>query len=169
MLLEEATHLGPVVGLGDPRDDQKPPYGVARGYFDNKAWPEAVASLASNSSAIVLCLSDTNSLLWEIDYLAKANHLNKTLFLSHPKYMGSDDNTRLMVQLSDHLGFDEEIRERLRTPDPRLSQETSSASVVGLFLGKSGQYQVIRSSTFSRFAYLLTLRTFFREELEKRA
>ncbi len=79
--------VGPVVGLGNPRD-RRPPYGAARGYFDDKDWQGAVNDLANNSAAVVICLDDTDGIWWEIEHLVTRGHLGKTLFLVHPKFAG---------------------------------------------------------------------------------
>ena len=51
VLLEEGTQYGPVVALGNPRD-RFPPYGAARGYFDNKDWQQAVTNLARDANSL---------------------------------------------------------------------------------------------------------------------
>jgi len=43
--------FGPVVALGNPHD-RFPPYGAARGYFDNKDWQQAVTNLARDANSL---------------------------------------------------------------------------------------------------------------------
>ena len=80
MLLEEATPLGPVVALGNP-SDAYPPYGAARGYFDNKDWQQAVTDLANSAAAIIICVDNTPNIWWEVEHILTNQHLNKTLIL----------------------------------------------------------------------------------------
>src|SRR5262245_3952035 len=154
LLLDEATPIGPVVGLGNP-DDKRPPYGAARGYFDHKTWQEAVADLANNAVMIVICIDDTDGIWWEVEHLMGRRHLNKTLFVLHPRYAGASENAAILQR----------IAERGSLALGTAAGETASQSTIGFFQDRSGGTCVVRSSTFSRFAYLLTLRAFIRERL----
>jgi hypothetical protein len=154
LLLDEATPIGPVVGLGNP-DDKRPPYGAARGYFDHKTWQEAVADLANNAILIVICIDDSAGIWWEVEHLVGRRHLHKTLFVLHPRYVGASENAAILQR----------IAERGSLALGPLGGEGESQSTIGFFQDRSGGTCVIRSSTFSRFAYLLTLRAFIRERL----
>lgn len=99
------------------------------------------------------------------NWYLKEHGLKKTLFLAPPKYFGAEANTRLMALFGEILELDKETIERLRTPTSKPGKEVVSPSVLGILYTKDGLLQEIRSSTFSRFAYLLTLRMFLREEL----
>jgi hypothetical protein len=57
MLLEEGINYGPVVALGNPQDSL-PPYGAARGYFDDRTWHDGVAALAQTIQFDQSCLTD---------------------------------------------------------------------------------------------------------------
>jgi hypothetical protein len=152
LLLEEATPIGPVVGLGNP-DDKRPPYGAARGYFDHMTWQEAVADLANNAILIVICIDDSAGIWWEVEHLVGRRHLHKTLFVLHPRYAGASENAAILQRIAEQGSL------ALGTPGE------DGASTIGFFQDRSGGTCVIRSSTFSRFAYLLTLRAFVRERL----
>jgi hypothetical protein len=154
LLLEEATPIGPVVGLGNP-DDKRPPYGAARGYFDHMTWQEAVADLANNAILIVICFDDSAGIWWEVEHLVGRRHLQKTLFVLHPRYASVSENAAILQRLAERGSL------ALGTP----GDEESSQSTIGFFQDRSGGTCVIRSSTFSRFAYLLTFRAFVRERL----
>jgi hypothetical protein len=154
LLLEEATPIGPVVGLGNP-DDKRPPYGAARGYFDHKTWQEAVADLANNAILIVICVDDSDGIWWEVEHLVGRRHLHKTLFLLHPRYARASDNAAILRR----------IAERGSLALGTAAGDGASQSTIGFFQDRSGGTCVVRSSTFSRFAYLLTLRAFIRERL----
>jgi hypothetical protein len=152
LLLEEATPIGPVVGLGNP-DDKRPPYGAARGYFDHKTWQEAVTDLANNAILIVICIDDSAGIWWEVEHLVGRRHLHKTLFVLHPRYAGASENAAILQRIGERGSL------ALSTPGP----EGAPQSTIGFFQDRSGGTCVIRSATFSRFAYLLTLRAFIRE------
>lgn len=162
MLIEEGTPFGPVVALGNPRD-RRPPYGAARGYFDDKDWQGAVTDLANNSAVVVICLDDTDGIWWEIEHLVTRGHLGKTLFLVHPKFARSEANREFLTRISTALGGGGAL-EPLLQPSPAGSRG-KPANVVGFFLDND-RLQVVRSSTFSRLAYLLTLRMFLRGRLD---
>ena len=163
LLLEEATPYGPVVGLGNP-DDRRPPYGAARGYFNGKTWQDAVADLARNSEAIVICLDDTDGIWWEVEHLAANQHLSKTLFLMHPGHLRRDANAALLAKTSSMLRLDPQISKQLLAATGATSTR-SPGTVIGYYLDPTAGMRIVTSSTFSRFAYLLIIRLFLREKL----
>jgi hypothetical protein len=162
MLLGEATPYGPVVGLGKP-GDSAPPYGAARGYFDNRSWQGAVTDLASDAAAVVICLDDTDGILWEIEHLVASKHLEKTLFLVHPKYAGAEANRKIIERVAAFLPFDAGQQERLFEAPPLRGKRPET--IIGFYVNEAGGLQVIRSATHADLAYLLTLRLFLREKL----
>ena len=159
MLLEEVTRYGPVVALGNPKD-QFPPYGAARGYFENKDWQQAVAELCSTARAIIICLNDTPNIWWEVEHIVANRYLDKTLVLIHPQHRQA---TELRAILSTKLGL--ETVSQLFHRDSGTQNGSKAEDVLGLFLGSSQTIQAAKSSTFSRFAFLLTLRWFLRSKL----
>jgi hypothetical protein len=163
LLLEEGTPYGPVVGLGNPHD-KHPPYGAARGYFDDKDWQDAVTDLSRNSLVVLICLDDTPSLLWEIEHLVTNGHVAKTLFLVHPKFAKADSNQPLLLQMFMKYG-DHRLLGALMKRAPSQARKGQSETVLGFFVGKDDVLHVVRSSTFSQLSYLLTLRLFLHEKL----
>ena len=161
LLLDEATPYGPVVGLGSPTD-KRPPYGAARGYFAPETWQDAVSQLAASSAFIVICIDDTAGVWWEIEQLA-GRHFAKTLFLIHPRYASASENAHILNRISQSL------RERLNGDALQacadVREDSSATAVIGFFGDRDGKLSVLRSSTFSRFAYLMTLRSFMRREI----
>lgn len=155
ILLEEATPVGPVVALGSPQD-ALPPYGIARGYFDHGSWQQAVRDLARDSRAIVLCLDDTEGVWWELAHLREAGYFAKTLFLLHPSAADPEEHLRISARLLKELRApgapDLAVGDALET---RLTSE-----VVGFYCSSGGVLTVATSSTFSRLAYLLLVRSF---------
>lgn len=154
LLLEEATPYGPVVAIGNP-SDQNPPYGAARGYFDDKTWQEAVSDLARNARFIVICLDETPGIRWEVEHLLRNRHAAKTLFLLHPRFADTKANAACLA------GFDGLLGGALSAATDR-SRESPGTSILGFFYADDGSIRTIRSSTFSRFAYLLAARAFMR-------
>src|SRR5262249_31181598 len=98
MLLEEGSPYGPVGAIGNP-NDKLPPYGAARGYFNNKTWQQAVAGLAQDSAAIVICVDVTEGVWWEIEHVVANDLLTKVLFVVHPRHAGEAANTELAAKL----------------------------------------------------------------------
>jgi hypothetical protein len=155
LLLEEGTSLGPVVALGNPTD-AIPPYGAARGYFQHGDWQKMVSDLMERSAVIVICVDDTESLWWEIKFIVEHQYLNKTLFLLHPKYdsdNGAPDAVRNFEQV---LGLP--ITDQL---------SATGRKFIGLWQGKTADFQVGLASYFSRAHYLLMLRWFLRSKMEE--
>jgi hypothetical protein len=163
LLLDEGTSYGPVVALGNPRD-KRPPYGAARAYFDLQSWQHAVADLARNAAAVAVCIDDTEGIWWEIEHLTGGRHLDKTLFLLHPKHAPVEDNAKITARLARALRLDESAAAQLQ-PRPTKPGGRRMAGALAFYFDSRGDLRVIHSSTFSRFAYLLAIRQFLRGKL----
>lgn len=151
VVLDEGTLVGPVVALGNPRD-RIPPYGVARGYFDNRTWQQGVHKLATDARAIVIVLDDTPGVRIEIDMILEAGYESKTLFILHPKNFKTrspalaDSLTRIEAA----LGLP---NESLRAPKVLAAYRRPHSVDV----------DIVHSSTFSWSSYHLLVRRFFRQ------
>ena len=161
VVLEEGSPLGPVVAIGDPRDEF-PPYGAARGYFDDKTWHDAVAELTSNAQFIVVCLGDTDGLRWELDHIAGNHYIERCLFLVPPEYSGPQDNQRIVTAALNRLG---------RCPDPTGTWLSTADSpndrkpILGFFYQKDG-LAIGRSEKFCTISFALMIRWFQRSRPE---
>jgi hypothetical protein len=158
MLLAEATPYGPLVALGNPTD-ALPPYGAARGYFDDKTWQEAVEDLVRTSSLVILCVDATDGIWWEVEHLALTSQFGKTLILIHPSHRAAAANRSLMEKFIATLGTRKGWVEAL------AKSGAKEQSVFAFFLEQDGELKILRSSTFSQFAYLLAIRMFIRAKL----
>ena len=158
LVLEEGTDYGPVVALGNPKDPM-PPYGAARGYFHDEDWQSAVARLAEASSAIIICLDDTEGVWWEVDHIAANNMLQeKTLFLIHPRYSAITENQNILHKVAQRLALSDDFAQA------RSPQE----SVIGFFIDGNHSLKVAYSNTFSRVAFLMIMRWFVRTRFTAR-
>ena len=157
LLLEEGTSLGPVVALGNPTD-AIPPYGAARAYLQNSDWQKMIADLMEQAIVIVICVDDTESLWWEIEFVVEHQYLNKTLFLLHPKYDSDKDVPDVVRNFEKILGF-------------AVTGELSATGrkFIGLWPDRAAHFQVGLASYFSRAHYLLMLRWFLRSKMEESA
>jgi hypothetical protein len=158
VLLDEGTARGPVVALGSPRD-KLPPYGVSRGYFENKDWKQAVEDLARMSQIIVICLDDTEGVWWEIDHIDQQRHERKTLFLFHPHARDRTEHATVVAKLRENLQSGQGEMGRLRD---QLCDALADGGIIGFFIADDGTLQLARSQWFSAYSYLLTLRWFLR-------
>ena len=161
LLLEEGTARGPVVALGNPHD-RFPPYGISRGYFDNKTWQQAVEDLARNAQAIVICLDDTEGIWWEVEHIGRNLHHGKTLFLFPPGAVSQDMHSLIAGKLIEKLSEGEEA---LRQLGMRLTASIGSGHVLGFYLDPSDTLRMGTTSTYSRDTYMLMLRWFLREQM----
>ena len=165
LLLEEVTPYGPHVALGNPQDPF-PPYGAARGYFENKDWRQAVADLVRRCRLILLCVDPTDGVWWEVRHIAEQGLIGKTLFLVHPKHRSEPHNSRLMARLAHTLGIGNTLIEALSArPPPKPKAKNAAPSILGFFVTEENRIQLIYSSTFTRLAYLLAVRLFIRSRL----
>ena len=154
VLLEEATAYGPVVAVGEP-GEPVPPYGAARGYFADGDWQKAIAQLADASRCIVICLDQTEGLIWELDHILNSGHGGKTLFIMNPGARDLEKNKALLA----------EIFARIRnTTLQRLL--TTDEPVLGFFFDEGQYAKVGVSRDFSEASYLLMVRWFLRTAMD---
>jgi hypothetical protein len=156
IILDDGTAHGPVVALGNPRDEMAP-YGAARGYYNNSTWQEAVADLAKSAARIIVCIDHTDSIWWDVDHIFQHNYIGKTLFLFHPKFFDPNTNVQMVGSLLERMS---RIHAR-RDLDADHSSE--STRVLGAFVDSSDTVRWGVSSTFSHAAYFVMLRWFLRE------
>jgi hypothetical protein len=87
------------VAIGQP-GEPVPPYGASRGYFADGDWKGIVAKLADDSRCIVICLDQTEGVLWELDHILAHGHGPKTLFLMNPGTREVEKNKALVQALT---------------------------------------------------------------------
>lgn len=94
-VLEAALNIGPVVAIGHP-EDVVPPIGAVRRYVEGDAWQNVVVSLMDQAALIVVGVSDSEGVVWEIEQLCNRGYLGKSVFIIPPRHRW---NRRLVYQL----------------------------------------------------------------------
>jgi hypothetical protein len=163
LLLQEGSTYGPVVAIGNP-GDKFPPYGAARGYFDDKTWRVAVADLAGNALAIVICLDRTEGVWWEVEHIARLGYLSKTLFLIHPKDSSEPENRALASDITNLLRPDTGTPAASPEHEIEAAGDARNDALLGFFFDEQGVMHAGRSTTFSRLAFLIQVRWFLRSK-----
>jgi hypothetical protein len=110
----------------------------------------------------VICIDDTAGVWWEVERLACC-YLDKSLFLIHPRYAGMAENAQIITKTAQYFR-DGEDATLLRSAE-QMESGSERARVIGFFRDPGGRLSFTRSSTFSRFAYLLALPVFMRTTL----
>jgi hypothetical protein len=154
LLLEEGSSVGPVVALGSPADPV-PPYGAARGYFQDSDWQKMMAGLMADAIAVVICVDNTESLWWEIEYVSTNGYIDKTLLLLHPKYDPKSRTPDIRKKIIDAL-------KPASISDPGA---LADSKMIGVWIDGKSRVHVGLASTFSRVHYLLILRWFLRSKV----
>ena len=86
----ELEPYGPVVAVGRPGRSLAS-LGAAREYLPDERWREEVAQRMTGARAIVIVIGETPGLQWELDHVATAQYLKKTIFVIPPI---ADENVR---------------------------------------------------------------------------
>jgi hypothetical protein len=94
-VLQNCLSFGPLVGLGCP-DDFRPPVGASRKYLREGGWQDEILALMDEASFVVVGVSESEGVLWEIDQLIERGHLGKSLFVLPPEECG---NLQLVIHL----------------------------------------------------------------------
>jgi hypothetical protein len=84
IVLDAASPIGPVVALGMPTEGVAP-LGAARLYAADSEWQDTVRRLVQQSRAIIICVEDSQGVMWELKYLLADTHSTKTLCIFNPK------------------------------------------------------------------------------------
>jgi hypothetical protein len=160
LLLQEGTPYGPVVAIGRPGDEW-PAYCVARGRCDNENWRCEVLKLAKESMAIILCVDDTAGIWWEVEHVA-ARYPEKSLILVHPNHRVGNKNEQIVDKLMRFLDQSfSGIKSLTCAADRRNGVQ---GAILGFYEERGGALNVALSSTFSRIAFLIVVRSFFRSK-----
>jgi hypothetical protein len=97
MIVLNLTYVGPVVAVADPSRGESP-VGAARWRVRDEEWQQFVESKIREAALIVVGVSDTDGLRWEIDALRRTpGALAKTIFVCPP---GITRNQALMSDLA---------------------------------------------------------------------
>jgi hypothetical protein len=139
-----------VVALGNP-NDPVPPYGAARGYFAHGNWRDGVTSLAASAQAIVICLEDSEGVWWEAEHLLSGPHVEKTLFLLHPRFAPPPTNREFIERLLARVPAIVTRRDVFLHAGSARRSKAAATSVVGFFTDTDGALHIGMSSSCSRF------------------
>jgi len=152
MLVEEFAIYGPTVALGRP-GQEVPPFGVWRDYLHDATdavWQAEVARLAQAARAVVMVADDGRGVAWELEHLAAANLLHKTLFVAPPDCAEQAANARLWQSVEAATGL------------AAASAAASGPAVLAMFRAADGSLQLATSERFVASDYLAVLRWFIR-------
>ncbi|MEQ1909624.1 MAG: hypothetical protein ABMA15_12425 [Vicinamibacterales bacterium] len=94
-VLQTCLSLGPVIAIGRP-DDAAPPVGVPRLYVPTVEWRNVVTRLMDEASLVVVGVSESAGVIWEVEQLTKRQHLGKAVFVVPPEHAR---NRRLLDDL----------------------------------------------------------------------
>ena len=151
-MVDEGSERGPVVAVGDS-GEPPPIYGASRGYFQHHTWQDAVARLAAEAQLIVVVMGRSEGVAWEMNLVATAGYLNKTLFVMPPNATDEDRNTALAF--FEHL--------RVEDVDRSLFQiGEGAARLIALWVDDSWRCHQLCSGSATSTSFRLALRTYLR-------
>ncbi|MBX9778545.1 MAG: hypothetical protein K2Y71_29580 [Xanthobacteraceae bacterium] len=152
VVVDEGSELGPVVAVGDP-GEPLPSYGASRDYFQHQDWQHAVARLAAEAQTIVLVMGRSEGAVWEMNLVATAGHLHKTLFVMPPD--ATDDDWRTALAFFEGLGVKELDRSLFCAGD-------GSARLIAAWVDENWRYHQLCSAAVTSTSFRLALRTYMR-------
>jgi hypothetical protein len=152
VVLDVGSERGPVVAVGDPVEPP-PAYGASRGYFEDHSWQDAVARLAAEAQAIVLVMGRSEGVAWEMNLIATAGLLSKTLFVMPPNATDEDRSTALAF--FERLGIREVDQTLFRAGD-------GGARLIAVWIDESWRCHQMCSASGTSTSYRLALRTYLR-------
>lgn len=149
IVLDEMTAVGPVIGLGNPRDTWQPT-GIAREYAPDAAWKDRIASIISRAKRIVLTIADTPHMVFEIEEIARLQRAGDTLFLLPPG-LPPGKAEEMISSIQQKLGG-------VAVPPIHATDEGTSP-IAFWFTGPEDAYLCV-SKSFSSDAYRASIRAF---------
>ena len=78
------AQLGPFVALGNPIDSL-PPDGAIREYAPDGAWQERFTQLSQDARCIVIALSESENLQWELQWIGQSRMSQKLCLFTPPR------------------------------------------------------------------------------------
>ena len=96
LLVINMSRVGPVIAIGSP-SDVRPPIGAGREYLRHDDWHRQVLYFMAQARSIVVSLSATQGLAWELDQIKVGGYTEKTLFIVPPELSGHFDEVILRV------------------------------------------------------------------------
>lgn len=152
VILLELSSVGPVIAIGNP-SDPRPPFGAARAYLSNSDWQVTVSTLAQQAKIIVLCVDNTEGVLWEIEHLIERDYLDKTLFIIPPR-LKFEHKAKLeafsRLQPKFDLGIESDVTK-------------NTQSIAGVYRRNDGSIVCFKSSKFTSLTFQILLRSFKRD------
>lgn len=159
ILLARLTAIGPVIALGNPADTSRP-YGAARTYLDRDSWRIDVLKYLRNAVHIVICLDNSEGLLWELEQIALGALDAKCIFIVHPRFRADLLNSPLVRRFG---GVED-----LLAPLSSAAESKASSAVLGWFQIPGQGLQLCRASSFSVSSIELFFRAFANNWLSRR-
>lgn len=111
--------------------------------------------MLASSRQIIICLEETEGVLWECQKIIENNYWSKTLFLFHPRFRGRSENHELINLLKSRVS-ENKFSTYLEAIQMR------PGSTVGFFFDSGGELIVGESEEFSEVSYMLMVRWFTR-------
>jgi hypothetical protein len=152
LLVTNMSRVGPVIAIGSP-SDVRPPIGAAREYLGHDEWQRHVRYFMAQARAIVVSLSATQGLAWELDQIKAGGYTEKTLFIVPPELSRHFDEVMLRVS---HGGV------RLSAGNPSRDNygvlSHPEGHVVACWGNTSENGTVVSSSRLSELDYEIALR-----------
>lgn len=149
IVLDEMTAVGPVIGLGNPRDTWQPT-GIAREYAPDGVWKDRIASIISRAKRIVLTIADTPHMVFEIEEIARLQRAGDTLFLLPPG-LPPGKAEEMISSIQQKLGG--------AAAPPIHATDEGASPLAFWFTGPADTYLCV-SKSFSSDAYRASIRAF---------
>jgi hypothetical protein len=154
MLVFNYSHVGPVIAIGNP-NDAITPIGAGRGYLSHDDWRHQVLDIMSRSRAIVVSLSDTEGLAWELDRIRDHEYLGKALFIVPPELSNRFNDIRNRACRAG-------LRLNVDAPPGRGGDDAGrlGVRVIACWQNASEGETIVCSSQLSELDYEIALRLF---------
>lgn len=152
--LEELTRIGPVIGLGNPKDKWQPS-GIAREYIENEYWKERFLQLLNESNKIIVVYKKTEYMVTEVNELKSSDRLSDTIFL-FPDDVEYLEIKSLFTLLE--MNFDKILSEC----------ETKKSFCYAVWIEVNGQINIAVSKRNVVENYIFAIRTFLNQNYLKR-
>ena len=154
LLVFGLAQTGPLIAIGNP-SDPRTPIGASRQYFGPGEWQDQVLTHMSHARVIVVSLSTTVALGWELDQIRERGHLHKSLFIVPPGLSEQADEIRTIAS-----------RVGLELEPPSLSRDQHAQAnrplnhIVACWSSDPNTETVVCSARLTELDYEIALRHF---------
>ena len=163
LLILGFERVGPLIAVGNPLDP-RPPIGAGRQYLGPGDWQDQVIHHMAWAQCIVVGLSNTEALGWELDQIRERGYLPKVLLVVPPALSSQVADVRMLAR---RAGL--QVEAPNLQGDPDRPDNAPPQHVLACWSSNTDAETIVCSSHLSELDYEIALRYYVTSHFRSRA